>query len=82
MKTLFRPSLYTLTLLVVFTGLVLSCTEEKYKESTDETLNITEFLRANEAEYSLFLEILDVTDYASFMNTYGTYTLFLPTNTR
>lgn len=80
MKTLFRPSLYTLTLLVVFTGLVLSCTEEKYKESTDETLNITEFLRANEAEYSLFLEILDVTDYASFMNTYGTYTLFLPTN--
>jgi len=80
MKTLFRPSLYTLTLLVVFTGLVLSCTEEKYKESTDETLNITEFLRANEGEYSLFLEILDVTDYASFMNTYGTYTLFLPTN--
>jgi len=80
MKTLFRPSLYTLTLLVVFTGLVLSCTEEKYKESTDETLNITEFLRANEEEYSLFLEILDVTDYASFMNTYGTYTLFLPTN--
>ena len=80
MKTLFRPSLYTLTLLVVFTGLVLSCTEEKYKEATDETLNITEFLRANEAEYSLFLEILDVTDYASFMNTYGTYTLFLPTN--
>lgn len=80
MKTLFRPSLYTLTLLVVFTGLVLSCTEEKYKEATDETLNITEFLRANEEEYSLFLEILDVTDYASFMNTYGTYTLFLPTN--
>ena len=80
MKTLFSPSLYTPTLLVVFTGLVLSCTEEKYKESTDETLNITEFLRANEAEYSLFLEILDVTDYASFMNTYGTYTLFLPTN--
>ena len=28
----------------------------------------------------MFLEILEITNYASFMNTYGTYTLFLPTN--
>lgn len=74
------PSLLRLILLTLFTVTVLvNCTSEKYRESTDETLNITEYLRANE-EYSLFLEILDITDYASFMNTYGTYTLFLPTN--
>ena len=71
---------YRLILLAVFTASVLGCTEEKYKESTDETLNITEFLRANEDNYSMFLEVLEITDYASFMNTYGTYTLFLPTN--
>lgn len=68
---------------IVFTILatifVLNCTSEKFKESTDETLNITEYLKAN-SEYSLFLEILETTGYDSFMNTYGTYTLFLPTN--
>ncbi|WP_370476337.1 fasciclin domain-containing protein [Tamlana flava] len=80
MKKVFNlTNLLRLGLTVLVTIVVLNCTTQKYKESTDETLNITEFLRANE-EYSLFLEILEVTDYASFMNTYGTYTLFLPTN--
>lgn len=68
-----------LILVIAIAGLVYNCTEEKYKESTDETLNITEYLVANE-EYSKFLEILRITGYDSFMNTYGTYTLFLPTN--
>lgn len=64
---------------ILATVFVLNCTSEKFKESTDETLNITEYLKAN-SEYSLFLEILETTGYDSFMNTYGTYTLFLPTN--
>ncbi|MEN3323218.1 fasciclin domain-containing protein [Mariniflexile soesokkakense] len=81
MKNLFNlHNLLRLSLTVVVTIFVLNCTSEKFKESTDETLNITEFLKANKADYSLFLEILEITDYASFMNTYGTYTLFLPSN--
>lgn len=56
-----------------------SCTEPKFKETTDETQNVTEYLRSNE-DYSLFLEMLDLTNYASFMNTYGTFTVFIPTN--
>jgi uncharacterized surface protein with fasciclin (FAS1) repeats len=56
-----------------------SCTELKFKETTDETQNVTEFLRENE-EYSLFLEMLDLTNYASYMNTYGTFTVFIPNN--
>ncbi|MEL0456498.1 fasciclin domain-containing protein [Flavobacteriaceae bacterium SZ-1-7] len=80
MKKVFNlTNLLRLVLTVSVTIFVLNCTSQKYKESTDETLNITEFLKAND-EYSLFLEILEVTDYAAFMNTYGTYTLFLPTN--
>lgn len=80
MKKIFNfYNLSRLTLAVVMTIFILNCSSEKFKESTDETLNITEFLRVND-EYSLFLEILDVTGYAAFMNTYGTYTLFLPTN--
>ena len=78
-KLLNFRNLSRLVLTVLATIFVLNCTSEKFKESTDDTLNITEYLRANN-EYSLFLEILDVTGYASFMNTYGTYTLFLPTN--
>ncbi|MFL1011700.1 fasciclin domain-containing protein [Flavisericum labens] len=80
MKKIFNlKNLTRLALTVLVTIFVLNCTSQKYKESTDDTLNITEFLKANE-EYSLFLEILDVTGYSAFMNTYGTYTMFLPTN--
>lgn len=80
MKRLLRlPSVWRLTLLFLIALAFQGCSEQKIKESTDETLNITEYLRAN-PDYSLFLEILDITNYASFMNTYGTYTIFLPTN--
>ncbi|UKM63839.1 fasciclin domain-containing protein [Flavobacteriaceae bacterium GSB9] len=80
MKKIFNlKNLMRLAFTALVTIVVLNCTSQKYKESTDETLNITEYLRANE-EYSLFLEILDVTGYSAFMNTYGTYTMFLPTN--
>lgn len=80
MKRIFRlSSMLRLTLLFLITFAFQSCSEQKIKESTDETQNITEYLRAN-SDYSMFLEILDITNYASFMNTYGTYTLFLPTN--
>src|SRR5689334_16127761 len=80
MKRILRlPRLLRLTLLFFIVLAFQNCTEQKIKEGTDETLNITDYLRQNE-QYSMFLEILDITNYASFMNTYGTYTLFLPTN--
>lgn len=80
MKRLLRlPSLLRFTLVFLIALVFQNCTEQKIKESTDETLNITDYLRDTE-EYSMFLEVLELTNYASFMNTYGTYTLFLPTN--
>ena len=80
MKRLLKlPRLLRLTLVFLIAIVFQNCSEQKIKESTDETLNITEYLRAN-PDYSMFLEILDITNYASFMNTYGTYTMFLPTN--
>jgi uncharacterized surface protein with fasciclin (FAS1) repeats len=68
-----------ITLAVFLTIGFLNCTSEKFKQSTDETLNISDYIKQNE-DYSLFYEMLEITDYASFMNTYGTYTLFLPNN--
>lgn len=80
MKRLLRlPSLLRFTLVFLIALVFQNCTEQKIKESTDETLNITDYLRDTE-EYSMFLEVLELTNYASFMNTYGTYTFFLPTN--
>lgn len=80
MKRLLRLSSLLRLALVFLTALIFqNCTEQKIKENTDETPNITEYLRQN-PEYSMFLEILDITNYASYMNTYGTFTLFLPTN--
>ena len=68
-----------LTLVLLIALVFQNCSEQKIKESTDETQNITEYLRDN-PDYSMFLEMLDITNYASYMNTYGTFTLFLPTN--
>nr|WP_315200789.1 fasciclin domain-containing protein [uncultured Flavobacterium sp.] len=80
MKRLLRlPSLLKFTLVFLIALVFQNCTEQKIKESTDETLNITDYLR-DTPDYSMFLEILEITNYAPFMNTYGTYTLFLPTN--
>ncbi|MFA9186734.1 fasciclin domain-containing protein [Flavobacterium magnesitis] len=80
MKRVLRlPSLLRLTLVFLIALVFQNCSEQKIKETTDETLNITQYLRAN-PEYSMFLELLDLTNYASFMNTYGTYTIFVPTN--
>lgn len=73
------PRLMRLSLVVFLTLAFLNCTSEKIKERTDETVNITDYLRQND-DYSMFLEMLEITNYASFMNTYGTYTLFLPNN--
>ncbi len=80
MKKVVKPNNLLRLVAIFFILLVFqNCSQEKIKESTDETLNITEYLQAND-DYSMFLEILNITNYASFMNTYGTYTLFLPTN--
>jgi uncharacterized surface protein with fasciclin (FAS1) repeats len=78
-RFLTQHRLMRLTLVVFLTLAFLNCTSDKYKETTDDTVNITDYVKQNQ-DYSMFMEVLDITNYASFMNTYGTYTLFLPTN--
>ncbi len=81
MKTIISKTDWMRLVIAIFcTLLYTSCSSEKYKQTTDETVNVTEYLKISEEDYSMFLEILEVTDYASFLNTYGTYTVFLPTN--
>ncbi|GGF78445.1 fasciclin domain-containing protein [Wenyingzhuangia marina] len=80
MKNIIKlPIIRLMFLTICSISLLIGCEPEQYKETTDETPNITEYLR-DTPEYSMFLEILEKTGYDTFMNTYGTYTLFLPTN--
>lgn len=81
MKRFLRlPSLLRLIVVIFIAFGFQNCSEDKISnQTTDNTLNITDYIRQNE-DYSMFLEVLNITNYASFMNTYGTYTLFLPTN--
>ncbi len=78
-RSLVLNRLMRLTLVVFLTLAFVNCTSEKIKEFTDQTLNVTDYLKDND-DYSMFLEMLEVTNYASFMNTYGTYTVFVPNN--
>lgn len=71
--------LLRIALVFLVTLTLLNCTSDKIKEFTDQSVNITEYLKQDE-KYSMFLEMLEITNFASFMNTYGTYTMFLPTN--
>ncbi|WP_448700220.1 fasciclin domain-containing protein [Mucilaginibacter sp. AW1-3] len=48
--------------------------------SLNQTLNITSYLEANPSQFSLFDQILQRTGYAGFLDAYGSYTVFAPTN--
>jgi uncharacterized surface protein with fasciclin (FAS1) repeats len=70
-----------ISLMLGILGIILySCTEQKYKEETDTTVNILGYLEQNPEQFSEFLRILEITDNDVFIGTYGTYTFFAPTN--
>jgi uncharacterized surface protein with fasciclin (FAS1) repeats len=43
-------------------------------------LNIYGYLKANPAKYSAMTAIVDKSGYAGFLNAYGSYTMFVPTD--
>jgi uncharacterized surface protein with fasciclin (FAS1) repeats len=72
-------------LLVLASGLILmaglsGCKQDHLTFNTTSTVNLYDYLKQNPDQFSLFQQIVDKAGYASFLNTYGTYTLFAPTN--
>ncbi len=68
--------------LCVWTGLFMllfSCTKENFTETTDTSPNINSFLAAQE-DYSLFAEAIVQAGAASYLDAWGTYTVFAPNN--
>lgn len=77
-KGFFSLFLLTFTAFVVLG--VLSCKKTEIVETTTSDVNIVGYLDKQPDSFSLFRQILDRTETSSFLNAYGAYTCFAPTN--
>ncbi|MFD3002014.1 fasciclin domain-containing protein [Pontibacter toksunensis] len=66
---------------VLLSVLIGGCKDPDLVITTTDDVNITGYLERFPDEYSEFRKILDLTGNASFLAAYGTYTIFVPTNT-
>lgn len=56
------------------------CKKEAVVYETSSQVNITGYLDKHPEQFSEFRKILEITGTASFLQAYGSYTMFLPTN--
>src|SRR5579872_3014021 len=73
------------TLTVITTGLLLliysnSCRKIQIVTSTTTDVNIYSYLQQHPDSFSQVTSLIDKAGYSSFLNAYGTYTFFVPTN--
>jgi uncharacterized surface protein with fasciclin (FAS1) repeats len=69
--------LLTISLLILIG--IWGCRKESLVYNTTGDVNMTSYLAKN-PDFSLFKQILDITGNSSFLDAYGAYTLFAPTN--
>jgi uncharacterized surface protein with fasciclin (FAS1) repeats len=77
-----RNIVLAMGLIVVFAMMFSApgCRKLKIEEGTTDDVNIVGYLDKNIDSFSLFRQILDKTGNAAFLNAYGAYTCFAPTN--
>lgn len=77
-----KKALFLLTVVTIIAGslLFVGCKKIKIEQSTTDDVNIVGYLDRNPDSFSLFRQILERTGNASFLNAYGAYTCFAPTN--
>ena len=61
-------------------GFYAGCKKHDIKQTTTEDVNIVDYMRRYPDKFSEFLKILDRTNVSPFLNAYGAYTVFAPTN--
>jgi uncharacterized surface protein with fasciclin (FAS1) repeats len=57
-----------------------SCRKDKLVQSVSNVVNMTQYLNEHPDNFSELSKILKISGTASFLNAYGSYTLFAPTN--
>jgi uncharacterized surface protein with fasciclin (FAS1) repeats len=79
-----RNFIGTITVLLCFTiaAVMTNCRKADIKESTTDQVNILQYIQVDTAkQFSDVLKLAQKANFTSFLNAYGTYTFFLPTNT-
>lgn len=64
----------------IITVVITGCKRENITYSTTSTVNMYSYLEQQADQFSMFKQIIDKAGYSSFLNTYGNYTLFAPSN--
>ncbi len=77
-KRMIPAMLLAAGMLVVIT--LHSCKRDHLTLTTTSTVNMLTYLQQNADQYSLFTQIVEKAGYSSFLNAYGAYTMFVPTN--
>jgi uncharacterized surface protein with fasciclin (FAS1) repeats len=72
-------------LLIIGAGLLFivyspGCKKIEYVTSTTSDLNIYSYLKADPGKYSSITKIVEKSGYAGFLDAYGSYTMFVPTD--
>jgi uncharacterized surface protein with fasciclin (FAS1) repeats len=73
---------YTLSLSALCLAILLiaGCRKQDIRETTTDDVNIVDYMRRYPEQFSEYIKILDRTNISPFLNAYGTYTVFAPTN--
>jgi uncharacterized surface protein with fasciclin (FAS1) repeats len=79
MKKLLRYSGFTFAFYLVVLAFA-GCKKQDIRETTTDDVNIVDYLRRYPEKFSEYVKILDRTNVSPFLNAYGTYTTFAPTN--
>lgn len=59
---------------------IWGCVKESIQHTTSDTVNITQYLANNPQKFSLLSKVLTISETASFLKAYGSYTMFAPTD--
>jgi len=80
MKHIF-PSCRFLLVMAIVVAFYSNCKKSDIKMTTTNDVNIASYIAQRPDSFSLWKEILDRTETSSFLDAYGSYTVFAPTNT-
>src|SRR5437867_2706832 len=80
MKFNMKSALFIAASLVAMIGLS-RCKKMDYASATTTDKNLVSFMESEPETYSEFVKILAKANTKSYLNAYGAYTLFAPTNT-
>src|SRR3954470_7148476 len=72
--------LSALFLVIVMVAGYSSCRKVNIVQATTSDVNIYEYLKQHPDQFSSLVKIVDKSGYSGFLNAYGSYTMFAPTN--